>query len=37
MLLDDPTERERWFQFKQDRLHQRIIDWLEAEEIEIIL
>jgi hypothetical protein len=28
-LLDYPTERERWFQFKQDRLHQRMLDWLE--------
>jgi hypothetical protein len=30
VLLDYPTERERWFQFKQERLHQRILDWLEA-------
>lgn len=30
VLLDYPAERERWFQFKQERLHQRILDWLEA-------
>lgn len=33
VLLDFPTERERWFQFKHEQLHQRILDWLEAEEI----
>jgi hypothetical protein len=33
VLLDYPTERERWFQFKQERLHQRMLDWLEAHEI----
>jgi hypothetical protein len=30
VLLDYPAERERWFQFKQERLRQRILDWLEA-------
>jgi Uncharacterised protein family (UPF0158) len=30
VLLDYPAERERWFQFKRERLHQRILDWLEA-------
>jgi hypothetical protein len=30
VLLDYPAERERWFQFKQERLHQRMLDWLEA-------
>jgi hypothetical protein len=30
VLLDYPAERERWFQFKQDRITQRILDWLEA-------
>ncbi|RPI30315.1 MAG: hypothetical protein EHM70_14205 [Chloroflexota bacterium] len=33
ILLDYPAERERWFQFKQERLHQRILDWLLAHEI----
>jgi len=37
VLLEHPKERERWFQFKQERLQQRILDWLEAEEIEISL
>jgi len=30
VLLDYPTERERWFHFKRERLHQRILNWLEA-------
>jgi hypothetical protein len=30
VLLDYPAERERWFQFKGERLHLRILDWLEA-------
>jgi hypothetical protein len=30
VLLDYPAERERWFQFKRERLHQRILGWLEA-------
>jgi hypothetical protein len=30
VLLDYPDERERWFQFKWERLHQRILDWLEV-------
>jgi hypothetical protein len=30
VLLDYPAERERWFQFKRERLQQRILDWLEA-------
>jgi hypothetical protein len=33
VLLDHPSERERWFKFKQDRLHQRMHDWLEAQGI----
>jgi hypothetical protein len=33
VLLDYPAERERWFQFKRERLHDRIFDWLEAHEI----
>lgn len=28
VLLDYPAERERWFQFKQERLKQRMLDWL---------
>jgi hypothetical protein len=33
VLSDYPSERERWFQFKQDRLRQRMLDWLESEGI----
>jgi hypothetical protein len=33
VLLDYPTERKRWFQFQQDRLYQRMLDWLESEGI----
>lgn len=33
VLLDYPAERERWFQLKQERLHQRIFDWLESQGI----
>ena len=29
VLLDYPTERERWFQFKRERLQSRILEWLE--------
>jgi hypothetical protein len=30
VLFDYPTERERWFQFKQERIQQRMLDWLKA-------
>jgi len=30
VLLDYSAERERWFQFKRERQHLRILDWLEA-------
>jgi hypothetical protein len=33
VLLDYPAERQRWFQFKQEQLHQRMLDWLVAQEI----
>lgn len=33
VLLDHPAERERWFQFKGERLHQRILDWLAVQGI----
>ncbi len=29
-LLDHPTERERWFQFKKERVYPRITEWLES-------
>ncbi len=33
VLWKYPAERERWFQFQQERLNQRILDWLEEQEI----
>jgi threonine dehydrogenase-like Zn-dependent dehydrogenase len=33
-LLDLPQERERWFQFQEQRKKQRILDWLEENDIE---
>lgn len=33
VLLDYPAERERWFQFKRERLQQRMLDWLESQGI----
>lgn len=33
VLLDYPAERERWFQFERERLHHRILDWLEEQEV----
>jgi hypothetical protein len=36
VLYDFPAERERWFQFKQERLHQRVLDWLETQGITLL-
>lgn len=36
VLLDYPQERERWFRFRDERMHQRVLDWLETENIEPI-
>ncbi len=37
-VLDDyPRERERWFEFKDAQVHQRVLDWLAEEGIERIL
>ena len=36
VLSDYPQERERWFQFRDERMHQRVLDWLESEGIEPI-
>jgi hypothetical protein len=33
-LFDDPRERERWFAFQNERVQQRVLEWLEDEEIE---
>jgi hypothetical protein len=36
VLPDYPQERDRWFRFQADRLRQRILDWLDSEDIEVI-
>ena len=36
VLHDYPRERERWFRFQADRVQQRILEWLESEDIEPI-
>jgi len=35
-LQEYPNEREHWFQFKDERMHQRILDWLEGMGIELV-
>ncbi len=37
VLMDYPKERERWFQFRDECMHRRVMDWLEAEGIEPIV
>ena len=36
VLYDHPREREHWFEFKDERAHRRILDWLAEHEIEPI-
>jgi hypothetical protein len=36
VLTDYPRERERWFEFKDAQVRQRVLDWLESEGIEPI-
>lgn len=36
VLLDYPKERERWFRFKDDLVHERILEWLDEMGIELI-
>jgi hypothetical protein len=36
VLLETPSARERWFQFKQERVQQRILDWLESQRITLV-
>lgn len=35
-LFDEPDERERWFAFKQERLRDRVREWLTDERIELM-
>lgn len=34
VLYDYPAECQRWFAFKEERLHERVVEWLEEEGIE---
>ncbi len=34
VLFDFPHERERWFAYRDERMRQRVLSWLEDEEIE---
>ena len=36
VLGDYPDEREQWFKFSEEKAKQRVLDWLEAEEIEVV-
>jgi len=36
VLADYPNEREQWFRFEDDRIRQRVLEWLEDEGIELI-
>jgi Uncharacterised protein family (UPF0158) len=37
VLHDYPPERERWFRFQADRVQQRVLEWLDSEDIEPIM
>jgi hypothetical protein len=37
VLAGQSHERQRWFAFKDERLRQRVLDWLEEEGIELII
>lgn len=34
ILYEYPQEQERWYEFKDDQVRQRVLDWLESEGIE---
>ena len=36
VLYGQPEERERWFAFKNDRMRQRVLEWLDNEGIEVV-
>lgn len=36
VLYDFPEERKRWFEFEAGRMHERVMDWLEEHNIELI-
>jgi len=36
VLLSYPEKREEWFEFKDKRLEERVVEWLEENEIELV-
>ena len=36
VLLNYPKERERWFEFKDDRMEERALEWLESINVSLI-
>ncbi|MFC1958686.1 UPF0158 family protein [Chloroflexota bacterium] len=36
ILLDYPDERERWFQFRDDRAQERVLEWLDGINVVLI-
>jgi hypothetical protein len=36
MLLNYPEERERWFQFKDDRMEEKALEWLDDIDVSLI-
>ncbi len=36
VLLNYPEERERWFQFKDDRTQERALEWLDDIDVSLI-
>lgn len=36
VLIDYPEKRQKWFKFKENRLKQRVMEWLEDNEIELV-
>ncbi len=36
VLYEHPREKERWFAFSDEQVRQRVLEWLESEDIEPI-
>jgi hypothetical protein len=36
VLLNYPKEKERWFEFKDDRMEERALEWLESINVSLI-
>ncbi|MGC9193109.1 MAG: UPF0158 family protein [Thermoplasmata archaeon] len=35
MLLNYPKERERWFKFRNEKMEERVLEWLESESYDL--